>query len=92
MPLVTQHDDDMPARCRHCGVPAAGPCARCREPVCGDCSVLTQGGANLYAICLGCARRAGHSLSGAWRTVLWWFAGPILALAVGLALLGYFGP
>ncbi len=89
---LLQRDGDDLAHCRHCGVLAVGPCARCRSPVCGDCCVLTEGGANVYAICLGCDRRSGRQLAGAWLRVLWWLALPILVLAGVLVLLLLFGP
>jgi hypothetical protein len=74
--------------CIHCGGLAVGPCARCEAPVCGDCSVLTQGGAKVYAICLGCEHRAGRSLRRGWLTVIGWFVVPILALILVLIVLG----
>ena len=57
------HDEDGDARCVHCGATAIGPCASCDRPVCGDCCVLTEGGARVYAICLGCNRHSGRSLT-----------------------------
>ncbi|MGO8998197.1 MAG: hypothetical protein ACLQVI_33165 [Polyangiaceae bacterium] len=78
-----QHiDDDSGARCVHCGAQAAGPCASCHAPVCGDCSTLTQGGVRVWAICIACERRRGRSLSGAWTGLLLW----LTAILVGLAL------
>ncbi|KYF85946.1 hypothetical protein BE20_30590 [Sorangium cellulosum] len=68
------------ARCGRCGAEAAGPCARCRAPVCGDCCVLTEGGARVWAIC-------GRSLRRGWATVLGWIALPIAALALLVGLL-----
>ena len=66
-----QHvEDDSGARCVHCGALAVGPCASCRAPVCGDCTTLTEGGAQVWAICLECDRRKGRSLSGAWRALV----------------------
>ena len=45
--LITSGDGPV-VRCRLCQRrPAAGPCARCRASVCGDCTVLTDGGATL---------------------------------------------
>ncbi len=76
-----------PARCVRCGGAAVGPCARCREPVCGDCCVLTDGGAKVWAICLACEDRGGRSLRRGWITVVGWVAAPILGLAVIVALL-----
>jgi hypothetical protein len=58
--------------------------------VCGDCSTLTEGGARVWAICLGCAASKGRSLSPAWRGLLLWLGKLLLALvaltlAAGLA-------
>jgi hypothetical protein len=78
------------ARCKHCGKPAVGPCASCRAPVCGDCCELTEGGATTFAVCLGCARRGGTRLGGAWRGLLGWLALVLVvlaAVAVAVALL-----
>jgi hypothetical protein len=80
-----QHVDDPGARCIHCGAEAAGPCASCREPVCGDCSTLTEGSVRVWAICLECDRKKGKSLAPAWRSLLLW----ILALLAGLGLLDW---
>lgn len=79
-----------PARCVHCSALAVGPCARCREPVCGDCCVLTDGGARVWAICLSCERGGGRSLRSGWLAVIGWIAGPILALALLVAALAWF--
>lgn len=68
--------------CVGCGALAAGPCARCRNPVCGNCCVLTEGGAGVWAICLPCDRRGGRSLRSGWWTVLAWLAAPIVGLVV----------
>jgi len=88
---VLQHSDDGggEARCFRCGAIAAGPCARCRKPVCGDCCVLTEGGARLWAICLACDARGGRSLRGGWAMVLGWILVPIAALALLVALLSW---
>ena len=56
--------DGPAARCKHCGKPAVGPCARCRGLVCGDCCVLTDGGVGTFAVCLTCERRGGATLRG----------------------------
>lgn len=77
------------ARCIRCGVKAVGPCARCHEPVCGDCCVLTEGGTRVFAICLACEDRGGRSLRGGWGLVLRWIGVPILALALLVLLLTY---
>ena len=92
VPQLLHQDGDNLARCRHCGLMAVGPCARCRSPVCGDCCVLTEGGANIYAICLGCEERGGRGLRNAWLRVLWWLTLPILVLSGLLAFLWLFGP
>lgn len=78
-----------PARCIVCGDEAVGPCARCHEPVCGDCCVLTEGGAKLWAICTRCERKGGKSLARGWWTVLAWIAIPTVGIAALLVLLAY---
>jgi hypothetical protein len=78
------------ARCTRCGAVAAGPCARCRLPVCGDCCVLTEGGAKVWAICLACEDRGGRSLRKAWLGFIAWIATPILVLAVIVTLIEVF--
>ena len=85
--LIPVDGGGSPARCIRCGALAVGPCARCREPVCGDCCVLTEGGARVWAICLACEDRGGRSLGRGWLTVIGWVAVPILGLAALLALL-----
>jgi hypothetical protein len=75
--------------CVHCGALAAGPCARCGRPVCGDCCVLTEGGASVWAVCTRCARRGGRSLGAGWKAALFWLLLPIVGLALLLAALGY---
>ena len=72
------------ARCKLCGKPAAGPCARCRNLVCGDCCELTDGGATTFALCLTCVRRGGASLAPGWLGLLGWLA----MIVVGLAAIG----
>jgi hypothetical protein len=75
-------------RCKLCGKPAVGPCARCRGSVCGDCCELTEGGASTFAVCLSCVGRGGATLAPAWRGLLAWLALVMLALvAVGVALM-----
>jgi hypothetical protein len=87
VPELLAYGDDGDARCVHCGALAVGPCARCEAPVCGDCCVLTTGGANVYAICLGCNERSGKDLRRGWLTVIGWFVTPILGLAAAVFLL-----
>jgi hypothetical protein len=72
-----------------CGAIAAGPCARCRKPLCGDCCVITEHGAQPWAICRACARRGGTSLRGAWLGLLLWLAGALLALVALVAALAW---
>jgi hypothetical protein len=82
--------DPPAARCKVCGATAAGPCARCRAPVCGDCCELTSGGATTFAICLPCVRRGGASIRSGWLGLLGWLAVillPLVALAFLLAWL-----
>jgi hypothetical protein len=45
--------------------------------MCGDCVVLTEGGASLWAVCHACARRGGRSLSAGWIAALFWILVPI---------------
>lgn len=94
MPGLIEHDFDgeRDARCVHCGARAAGPCARCDRPVCGDCSVLTEGGVRTYAICIACNRAVGPSLARSWLTVIYWVALPLGALFVLVALLALLVP
>jgi hypothetical protein len=73
--------------CVRCGALAAGPCARCGLPMCGDCVVLTKGGASVWAVCEKCARRGGRSLRGGWGAALFWLLAPILALWAAVELL-----
>jgi hypothetical protein len=75
-------------RCALCGTrDAAGPCARCRRSICGDCCELTDGGATTFAICLTCVKRGGASLAPAWASTLLWLGGIIVCLAAVGALL-----
>ena len=82
------HDDGAGIeRCAFCGGEAAGPCASCRRSVCGDCCTLTEGGANVWAVCLACDRSKGHSLRPAWRGLILWLVAILLALAAATPLL-----
>jgi len=72
----------------HCGARAAGPCATCHQPVCGDCCTLTEGGLRVFAICLECDRKGGRSLTPAWRSLLLWLLLILGGLAALVALLG----
>lgn len=75
-------EPDGPPPCAVCGAVAVGPCRRCAAMVCGDCCVLTEGGVEVYAICVRCDRRGGRDLGAGYRTL-----GRSLALAfVGLLL------
>lgn len=84
--LQIASDDE--ARCVHCGARAAGPCASCHEPVCGDCCTLTEGGSQVWAICLDCDRKGGRSLAPAWRGLLLWLLAIVVGLAAIVAILG----
>jgi hypothetical protein len=68
------------ARCASCHAVAAGPCARCALPMCGDCVVLTEGGAGVWAICHDCDRRGGRSLRRGWIAALFWLVLPVVML------------
>jgi hypothetical protein len=57
--------------------------------VCGECCVLTEGGARTYAICIGCEKGGGRSLRRGWLTVAGWVAGPLVALAVAVLALAW---
>ena len=73
-------------RCALCPRPAAGPCARCRRSVCGDCCELVTGGAATFALCLTCAA-AGAGLRRPWLGLLAWLGGLVaVAALVALAL------
>lgn len=85
--LISHDDGGGFVHCVSCGALAAGPCARCRKPVCGDCCVLTEGGASPWAVCLACARSGGSSLSASWRVVLGWFLKPLVGLLLIYLLL-----
>ena len=84
-----QHVGDDDAKCVICGVMAVGPCARCHDPVCGDCCVIVDGKAMKFAICLRCERRGGRSIGGPWSSLLVWLGGILLALAAATALLAW---
>ena len=73
--------------CYLCGALAAGPCARCALPVCGDCCVLTEGGASAWAVCTRCDSKGGRSLSAGWRAALVWLLLPIAGLVMLIAAL-----
>jgi hypothetical protein len=77
---MSSGDDGGVAACAACGAVAAGPCARCGKPLCGDCCVITTGGASPWAVCEACERSGGASLRGRWLVVLGWFIKPMLAL------------
>jgi hypothetical protein len=73
--------------CVICGGDAAGPCARCRNPVCGNCCVLTTGTAGKFAICVACERRGGRDARSGWFALSAWLVLPIVVLVVLLGLL-----
>lgn len=64
---LVEHDG--PPRCVVCGAEAVGPCRRCDAMVCGDCCVLTEGGADVHAICVRCDRRGGRDLGVGYRAL-----------------------
>lgn len=85
--LLSHNDGGGFVSCGLCGADAAGPCARCRLPVCGDCCVLSEGSSTLWAICLRCERRGGRNIGQGWWLLGLWVAGPLLALCGVLVLL-----
>ena len=82
-------EDDGPLRCSFCSNEAAGPCATCKRPVCGDCCTLTEGGAKTWAICLECDRKGGRSLTRAWMGLGTWLVGILVLLAGAVALMAW---
>lgn len=82
-------DGDSPARCSFCSNEAAGPCASCDRPVCGDCCTLTEGGVRTWAICLECDRKKGRSLGGAWGGLLTFVITILAVLGAVVALLAW---
>jgi hypothetical protein len=86
VPGLQSHGDPPAARCVICGRIAAGPCARCRRAVCGDCCVLTDGGMTTFAVCLRGAR-GGASVGRPWLELVAWLGGIVLVLAAAGALL-----
>lgn len=90
--LISHGDGGGFIHCTICGGDAAGPCARCRKPVCGDCCVLTEGTAAQWAICLDCDHRGGRQINAGWFSVALWLVAPLVLLACILAaLLWWFG-
>ena len=82
-------DGDSPTRCSFCANEAAGPCASCERPVCGDCCTLTEGGVRTWAICLECDRKKGRSLGGAWGSLLTFVLTILAVLGAVVALLAW---
>lgn len=60
--------------------------------MCGDCCVLTDGGAQTWAICLDCDRKQGRSLSSRWSGFGLWLVGILVAIAALIALLEWIAP
>lgn len=85
--LIQSGDDGGFEHCSICGALAAGPCARCRRPLCGDCCVITRHGATQWAICRSCERGGGSSLRSAWIGLLAWLGAGLLALVALILLL-----
>jgi hypothetical protein len=54
--------------------------------------VLTEGGAQTWAICLACDRKKGRSLGGRWSGFGLWLIGILVALAALIALLEWLAP
>ncbi len=89
---LQSHGGDDSERCAFCSAEAAGPCASCRRSVCGDCCTLTEGGAQVWAICLACDRKGGRSLSGRWLGFGLWLLGLLVAMATLIVLLKWLVP
>lgn len=49
--------------------------------------MLTEGGAQVWAICLSCERAKGRSLGGRWGGFGLWLVGLLVAMAAVIALL-----
>lgn len=86
---LIHYGDDAPARCSFCSANAAGPCATCARPVCGDCCTLTEGGVRTWAVCLECDRKKGRSLTGAWASFLKFIGAILLGLFAVVALMSW---
>jgi hypothetical protein len=85
--LQTHGDGGGFFHCVVCGGDAAGPCAKCRNPVCGDCCVLVDGTLGQWAICTRCEKRFGRNQSSGWRTLAPWLLAPIVLLVALLVVL-----
>jgi hypothetical protein len=86
--LISHGDGgDNHEKCAFCGGDAAGPCASCKRSVCGDCCTLTEGGANVWAICLECDRKKGRSLSSSWGGFGTWLLAILIALGAVVGLM-----
>jgi len=48
---------------------------------------LTEHGAKVWAICLGCEQKGGRSLRSGWWQVAAWVAAPVAVLALLVLLL-----
>ena len=82
-------DGDGPQRCSFCSNEAAGPCASCERPVCGNCCTLTEGGVKTWAICLECDRKKGRSLAGAWGSFGLFLVAILVVMAAAVALMAW---
>jgi len=82
-------DNSGPLRCSFCSNDAAGPCATCARPVCGDCCTLKAGGVRTWAVCLDCDRHGGRSLMHVWKPVLAWVFVVLLVLFLVVVLLAW---
>ena len=62
--------------------------------MCGDCCVLTDGGATTFAVCLRCAK-GGASLRRPWLELVGWLGAIVAGIVgswIGGLLMGGFGP
>jgi hypothetical protein len=90
--LLSHGDGGGFIHCVICRGDAAGPCARCRNPVCGDCCVLVDGSAGKWALCLRCERREGHTMRSAWWSLSIWLVTPLLILIALLLVMNWAFP
>lgn len=81
-------EGDSIVRCYLCHVDAAGPCMKCRRPVCGDCCVLVEGKAQTWAVCTRCDKHVGDQVSG-WTSLGWFFLRLIAALVLIILALAW---
>lgn len=85
---LRHHDEESFVRCYICGKDAAGPCARCRGSVCGNCCVLVDGAAQKWAVCLRC-NDGERTTVGGWRGLGMFFVQLLGVLVVLILILAW---